>query len=865
MIELPVKGKPLWIGAISFPSPTQPTIVHLEQFIQEGVLRWTAPSGNWDVLLISSLPYEERESPTEVANFWMEELADLTPPLAGFYIPHIDLRPFPWRDDIPDEFQRRRGYPFRPSFPSLALDLDEKSPKFRYDFRRTVYEVWRENIEGILYILRRKGLSLLAAPDIKEHCWGEILLLASHLPSPVLKLSGNPFIDELTGTLLSSFSSLSYIEIKWSSSPEAIQNQMHQLSSWGIGGAILSFPSLPFEIVPWGELLLPRIASYQARLHFLLSHLPRTARTALLLPRLSLWAHQRLGEDDEYFRAIERDIFYLCELLHKIHYDFILIDEDDLPNLSQLQTVILPSISTLKRSTLGWLERFYEGGGNLLALGMLPFRSEEGVDRDLQNDVRSLFKVNIEDVNNLYLLSSTMGLEGGVTYAIGRIHPISEGKIFSYQPAVNPDRREALRQTRQILRNFSQPDLDSLQEDILCHPRGGRLFLLFNKGEKPAKVNAMLPSQGIPYKLEPRTGESKRLFVYSLMEDGRIIIPEELSPRALSIIFLDEGEQLHIDQSNFPIEELRIKETEVEVLGWQTTPEPPFVVIEYKGERRFSEGISSPSLPSIPLPLEWEIKPQNRNVLPLKRWRFQRKTSWLSHLAPPKRLQESWPFLPGGYKPMGETWYQTTFLLREIVKDVSLHSECPLQILFINGKRLKGKEEIPLGEFLVEGLNYLTFLINHNKYPFMPLILLKGDFSLYLFEREWAIGKRKSTLQVGSWTEQGFPFYVGTMDYITMFTLPSLYVGKKAILSFGQIKEMVEVEVNGQKVGFLYSPPWELEIGQALREGENELVLRITNCPPPNPAEQAYPSGLLAPSQILIFNKVSLTLPLLRG
>lgn len=862
MIELPVKGIPLWVGAISFQLPTQPTIINLEQFLQEGVLRWSAPSGNWEVLIISSLPLEKRENPAEMANFWIDELTDLTPPLLGFYIPQLGLHPFPMRDDLFEEFRRRRGYPLQPHFPSLAMDIDEKSGKLRYDFRRTIYEIWKESIEGILYILKRKGLILFSAPDIREHCWGEIPLLAPYFSYYVFRPTGNPFVDELMSTLLSSFPSLSHIEIKHSSSPEEIKSQLDQLSSLGVGGSIFS---LPLGIPPWSRSYLPPLASYQARINFLLSNFPRSKRTAMLLPRLSLWSHQRLGEDDEYFRAIERDLFYLCELFHKIHYDFFLIDEDDLPNLSQLNTVILPSISTLKRSTLNWLERFYEGGGNLIALGMLPFRSEEGVDRNLQNDARSLFKVNIEEVNNLYLLSSTIGLESGVTYAIGRVHPISGGKIYSYQPAVNPDRREALRQTRQIMRNCFPPDLDSLQEDILCHPRDDRLFFIFNRGEKPATLNAMLPSQGIPYKLEPLTGESIKLTVYSIMEDGRIILPQELPPRILTIILLEKGEELHVDQCNFSVERLEAREDQVKVMGWQTTSELPFAIIEWKGQRKFVEGSPSPPLPPIPLPLEWDIKPENPNVLPLKKWRFQRKTSWLSRFVPPKRLQESWPFISSDYKPEGETWYQVTFFLREMVEEVYLWSEYPPEDILLNGKRLKREEEIPLREFLLEGLNHLTLLINHNKYPSMPLVLIKGNFSLYLLEGEWAIGKSKSTLQIGSWGEQGFPFYVGTIDYITRFSLPSLYVGKKAILSLGQIKEMVEVEVNGENMGFLLFPPWRVDIERALKEGENELVLKISNCPPPHLGEQIRPSGLLAFSQILIFNRVSLSLPLQGG
>ncbi|MGB9876957.1 MAG: glycosylhydrolase-like jelly roll fold domain-containing protein [bacterium] len=856
-IELPLEEAPLWIGAISSRASGQPTIIDLKSFHQEGYLKWTAPSGIWDILIITAPVVEKRENPLEAASFWLEELSDLIPPLSGFYIPSIELTPFPWRDDLPQEFQRRRGYPLHPSFPSLALDLEEKSLKFRYDFRRTVYEIWEETLTTLYNYIKRKGLSLLVSFNAEQHCWGEMLTLSSHTPFSVLHPSSNPILNEFATTLLSSASTtLLMLNIDLSSSPEEIKRNIDNFASLGASGAIFRLPLQEIESTLWEE-VLPILSSYQARLSLLSSRFPRNKGTVMLLPRLSLWSHQRLVEDDEYFRAVERDLFYLCELLHKIHYDFLFLDEEELPNCEGLKTVLLPSITTMKRSTLSWLEKFYDAGGNVIALGMLPFRTEEGRNEALENAVRSLFKVNVEDLNNLYLLSSTMGMESGVVYAIGRIHPFSQGKVYSYQPAVNPDRGEALRQTRQILRNCQPPDLDSLLEDVLCLPRGENLFLLFNKGERLAKLNAMLPIDGLPSFLNIEKGIIKRIYTYSLMEDGRIIIPLELNPGELCAVLIEEGKESHIDQANFSVEELKAEGRRILLKGWQKGGESLFAVIEVDDERHIVEAEASPPPLPISLTMDWNIKPEGPNLLPLSNWCYRKKEGFWKSLFSGKKEGE-WLPLPPGYSPQGEVWYRATFSLLEPLQDVSLSVEHPIESILVNGRRAKAGTEISLKGFLQEGENTLVILINHAKSPRLPQAFLKGDFSLSFLEGGWVLSRRKPTIQIGSWTEQGFPFYVGTMEYRANFHLSEEHLGKKAVLSLGLVKEVVEVFINGRKAGFLFSSPWELEIGDFLKEGENEIILKITNRPPSVYGEQAPVSGLLAPAGILFFNFVEL-------
>jgi hypothetical protein len=259
--------------------------------------------------------------------------------------------------------------------------------------------------------------------------------------------------------------------------------------------------------------------------------------------------------------------------------------------------------------------------------------------------------------------------------------------------------------------------------------------------------------------------------------------------------------------------------------------------------------------------MEWRVEPEEENILPLKNWEYRKKEGFFARLFG-KEGKGGWVTVASDYKPEGEVWYRTSFSLREIPGDIKLCVEHPVEAIILNGRKLKADGEISLKGYLEEGKNSLALLINHSRYPSLPVAYLKGDFSLSYLEGEWIIGKRKQSLEVGSWTEQGFPFYVGTMDYIANFPLPSSYIDTKAILSLGQIKEAVEVEVNGKIAGYLFSAPWELEIEDFLKEGDNEIRLRITNCPPQVYGEQCRASGLLSPAKILFFKKVKIRLPL---
>ncbi|MCB1132016.1 MAG: hypothetical protein KDN05_12860, partial [Verrucomicrobiae bacterium] len=81
-----------------------------------------------------------------------------------------------------------------------------------------------------------------------------------------------------------------------------------------------------------------------------------------------------------------------------------------------------------------------------------------------------------------------------------------------------------------------------------------------------------------------------------------------------------------------------------------------------------------------------------------------------------------------------------------------------------------------------------------------------------------------------SWTEHPEPdikFHSGSATYSTKFTLSD--VKSPIHLDLGQVEALATVTVNGKEFPTLWKYPYQLDITPALRQGTNELRIRVTN------------------------------------
>ncbi len=83
-----------------------------------------------------------------------------------------------------------------------------------------------------------------------------------------------------------------------------------------------------------------------------------------------------------------------------------------------------------------------------------------------------------------------------------------------------------------------------------------------------------------------------------------------------------------------------------------------------------------------------------------------------------------------------------------------------------------------------------------------------------------------------SWTEsenQGIKYFSGTATYQNSFKLDAESVKKKMFLDLGDVHDVAEVFINGKSAGILWKKPYQADISQLIKAGENDLKIEIVN------------------------------------
>ena len=87
---------------------------------------------------------------------------------------------------------------------------------------------------------------------------------------------------------------------------------------------------------------------------------------------------------------------------------------------------------------------------------------------------------------------------------------------------------------------------------------------------------------------------------------------------------------------------------------------------------------------------------------------------------------------------------------------------------------------------------------------------------------------------LGSWSESsdsGVKYFSGTAVYTKTIQAPADWFksGARLWLDLGDVKNIVEVSVNGRALGVLWKPPFRVDVTSALKAGDNRLEIKVTN------------------------------------
>lgn len=111
---------------------------------------------------------------------------------------------------------------------------------------------------------------------------------------------------------------------------------------------------------------------------------------------------------------------------------------------------------------------------------------------------------------------------------------------------------------------------------------------------------------------------------------------------------------------------------------------------------------------------------------------------------------------------------------------------------------------------------------------------VEGPWELHFPEGRGAPAEPLTLGELTDWTrhsDSGVRHFSGTATYTTSLHVEGEDLGSRShiLLDLGEVREMAEVLVNGQRSEILWKPPFRTEITPLLRSGENRLEIRVTN------------------------------------
>jgi len=140
----------------------------------------------------------------------------------------------------------------------------------------------------------------------------------------------------------------------------------------------------------------------------------------------------------------------------------------------------------------------------------------------------------------------------------------------------------------------------------------------------------------------------------------------------------------------------------------------------------------------------------------------------------------------------------------------------------------RGFGKVDISQLVVRGQNVVDFAVHYDHLTEVESAYVVGDFGVELTDPfSSKIVAERSKLKLGSWSNQGYPFYPGRMIYKTDFTANA---GKRIFLRLLHPSgTLYKIRVNGVEVGSILWRPYEIEVTQHAKPGNNKLEIEVVS------------------------------------
>ncbi|ADV83033.1 glycosyl hydrolase [Terriglobus saanensis] len=543
----------------------------------------------------------------------------------------------PWTPRLFESFKAKVGYELVPLLPALTYDIGLQTEKVRCDLLDTVSELYSSNFwQQITDWCEQHKL------EHTGHVWEESLFFGPAYQGDffrILRSMTNPGCDTLDewgrqSIWLKENASVADFERKRVVcenqgvqgegsylSPERMRRVSNGLAAWNVSEFIphafdydlakTNYPPDWFRSEPYLR-WFKSYADQMRRVSFMNRNSHELAEIVLLYPQVSVWGQSSTSFKSDKFSYILHDANWSTDaretndryaelklLLSRERLAYQVADDEylvkgkiDGASLtiadSHFKVIVLPPMSTIRRSTAQQIARFIDAGGIVFALGYLPYISVESGRNDPA--LLDLWKSRFDT------------LSGGL-----QPKPQTSGRAY----VVDGSETDLL----DFLKHHVRPDaliVDGPVESLFTLRKkkdGSEFFWLVNDSPMP-RVNLLkLPAHGRPERWDAETGLRVPLF-YESTPDGTIIRLKLDAWDAAYIVFDLAGasQTLRLETTN--LDDFHIVKEDSSGVTVRVTSLLPATggrLALTKDEKRYHGSLPSPSTAFQAIEGSWEV------------------------------------------------------------------------------------------------------------------------------------------------------------------------------------------------------------------------------------------------------------------
>ncbi|MBN2324234.1 MAG: hypothetical protein JXQ30_10905 [Spirochaetes bacterium] len=805
----------------------------------------------------------------------------------GFYtIMREGASAVPWSRIFQAEFEKEYGYSIVDKLPALVSDMGEKTPVVRHDFWEKLTSMFEKNyVKRCADWCEKNGLELMGHFRLcNPFLLWQMVYQGNAIPGMArMHIPGVDALDNVEGDLNLRWGvdeDVWQIESKLVSSvgrhykKRRVMSESYALGGWKyrmedmkiltdwqymMGINFMVPHAFHFSISAQRKRECPPSQFYQnpmwdnygyfsrylARLGVMTIDADFVCDIALLYPMESLWAEYESGTTDRFPWDLSDDFSYVTDRLLRLNTDYDILGQDSLERCTiedgslrigtqKYPLLILPPMTTLRRESAETIVRFAREGGKVVFLSLMPYKDTGGKPLSeftayFEKRIGLSAKKMIAAYKNRVKESSLCGTENIRAVGFGPLFLSDPRGLIENQIVSLVGRDVGIRVT------------DAKKANIYCshwRKEDKDIYFIVNSDERSYSTEVRLRATGEPSFWNPETGERRDAYCYRI-DRGYVTVPCRIKPLESFFLVID-GKKKPAP----PVNDTNMRIVSADPHRLRVTkgaePGPSYIDVVKNGGVKHIE-VETAQEKEVVLTERWSATRHTPNVLVLNRWHvtqgFSEGVGWFNMLG-------------------GTVTWEAFFRINRSDGDLRaifdrVPSPCRIEI---NGKPIRrfeksayldhGMKEVDIKRLVKKGENRVTIGFELPERAFQgktgiePIelmfdpVMIVGDFSLVKegAEGEYAIDGERNELVTGTWTDQGYPYFSGSIEYGQHVYFEDGFTRNcSCFLEAQDIREIASLCVNGRTVGLRPWKPYRWDVTGFLKPGGNDIRIRVWN------------------------------------